>query len=90
MIKRMQEIAQYELPIKLEKQTDGSFVAFSPTWKDIYAQGDSLEEAILEVTAVAQTMIELYQEENLSIPLKKQKGTKRIPSLLNVPVIVTS
>ena len=57
-------------------------------WSDCYAQGDSIDEAILEVTAVAQSLIELYEEEGLKIPLKLQN--RKGKSSLTVPVIVAS
>ena len=60
-----------------------------PKWSDCYAQGDSIDEAILEITAVAQSLIELYKEEGLKIPLKVQKE-KGIANNYSVPVIVSA
>jgi predicted RNase H-like HicB family nuclease len=62
-------------------------VVTCPVWPDCYAQGDTVDEAILEITAVAQTLIELYKEEGIEIPLKVQ-GKKTIAKPLSVPVIV--
>ena len=70
MLKRIEKIYQYELPVKIESQKDGGYVAISPIWSDCYAQGKTIEEAILEITAVAQSLIEVYKEEGLKIPLK--------------------
>lgn len=86
MLKYIQKVSEYELPIKIESQKDGGFVVTSPVWKDCYAQGDSIDEAILEITAVAQSLIELYKEEGLKIPLKLQKSEDT--SSLNLPIIV--
>ena len=36
-----------------------------PTWSACYAQGETVDEAVLEITAVAQSMIEIYKEEGL-------------------------
>lgn len=69
MLKRSEKVAEYELPIKIVPQKEGGYVVTCPAWKDCYAQGDSVEEATLEITAVAQSLIELYKEEGLRIPL---------------------
>lgn len=89
MLKRSEKLAEYELPINIEQQRDGGFVVTCPVWKDCYAQGDTIEEATLEITAVAQSLIELYKEEGLKIPLKPLKN-KRLDSPLNLPVIVSA
>ena len=86
MLKQSQKVFEYELPIKIEPQKGGGFVATSSSWKECYAQGDSIDEAILEVTAVAQSLIELYKEEGLKIPLK-ETGIK---SSITVPIIVSA
>lgn len=68
MLKKVANVESFELPLKIEPQKSGGFVITSPVWSDCYAQGDSVDEAILEVTAVAQSLIELYKEEGLKIP----------------------
>ena len=80
---------EYELPIKIEAQKTGGYVVTCPVWKDCYAQGDTVEEATLEITAAAQSLIELYKEEDLPIPLKPLKN-KRLDNPLILPVIVTA
>lgn len=83
------KVFEYELPIEIEPQKVGGFVVTCPIWSDCFAQGDTVDEAILEITAVAQSLIELYKEENLEIPLKvKQEKTLANPP--TVPVIVAS
>ena len=71
-------IAEYELPVTIYEE-EGAFIAQCPKWKDCYAQGDTLEEAINEISYVASSLIELYQEEELKIPLKL-KNTSKKPS----------
>ncbi len=88
MLRQAPKAFEYELPIEVETQKVG-FVVRCPIWKDCYAQGDTLDEAILEVTAVAQSLIELYKEEDLKIPLKIQK-TSSVDSPISIPVIVTA
>lgn len=85
-------ISEYELPVTLEKEKTGGYIATCPAWNDCYAQGDSIEEALSEITAVAASLIELYKEENLTIPLqKKQVKEKSIKGLtFNLPLIISS
>lgn len=83
-----QAVFEYELPIEVESQSEGGFVAKCPIWPACYAQGETFDEAVLEITAVAQSLIELSKEEGLDIPLKlRQERTSIDP--LTVPVIVT-
>lgn len=89
MLQRTAKIESFELPLKIEPQKEGGFVATSPVWSDCYAQGDSVDEAILEATAVAQSLIELYKEEGLKIPLKLTRESK-VSTPITVPVIVSA
>lgn len=85
-------IQQYELPIEVEKEKDGTYVARCSLWSDCYAQGDSLEESLNEIFSVASSLIELYKEENLKIPLKLKKQEKSLSSKLhfNLPLVVST
>lgn len=89
MLKLSKNVLEYDLPINLVPQKEGGFVVTSPVWSDCYAQGDTVDEAILEIMAVAQSLIGLYKEEGLQIPLKSAEQ-KRSASLLSVPVIVAA
>lgn len=89
MIKTSQKVSEYELPIKITPHREGGFLVSSPIWAECYAQGDSIDEAILEITAVAQSLIELYKEEGIKIPLKLQNKTDLTTSR-SVPIIVTA
>lgn len=84
---KSQKVSEYVLPIRVESQKKGGFVVTSPVWPDCYAQGDSVDEAILEITAVAQSLIELYKEEGKVIPLTLQK---EIVNPTSVPIIVAA
>lgn len=89
MLKKVTKIAQYELPIKITPQKEGGFLAVCTLWSDCYAQGDTVDEAVLEITSVAQTLIDLYKEEGLKIPLKRQTKIS-LATPFSVPVISTS
>lgn len=84
-----QKVFEYELPIKIEPQKEGGFVVTCAVWKDCFAQGETIDEAVLEITAVAQSLIELYKEEELEVPLKV--GVKKdLENSLSLPVIVAA
>lgn len=89
MLKTSQKVFEYELPIKIIAQKEGGFVVTSPVWEDCYAQGDSIDEAILQITAVAQSLVELYKEEGLEVPLKVQDKKEKATSL-TLPLIVAA
>lgn len=84
-------IAEYEFPIEIN-QKDDYFVAKCSKWDDCYAQGDSLEEAINEISYVASSLIELYKEESLKIPLKLKNVREEKASIikLNFPLIIST
>ncbi len=84
---KSQKVSEYELPIEINPQKEGGFVVTSPAWEDCYAQGDTIDEAVLEITAVAQSLIELYKEEGKSIPLKLPK---EVADPTTVPIIVAA
>jgi len=69
-------IAEYELPVTIREE-EGVFIAQCPKWEDCFAQGNTLEEAINEISYVASTLIEIYQEEDLEIPLKLKKSSEK-------------
>ena len=73
--------------VYIEQDADGIFIGSIPLIPSCYAQGDTIDEAVLEITAVAQSLIELYKEEGLKIPLKLQKE-KDVANRFNIPVIV--
>lgn len=89
MADKVNKVLEYELPIELEPQKEGGFVVRCPIWSDCYAQGETVDEAILEITAVAQSLIDVYKEEKLSVPLKL-KQEKTLANVPAIPVIVAA
>lgn len=75
--KKLIKIQEYELPITINPEKDGGFTAVCPVWKDCYAQGETIEEVINEISYVAISLIELYKEENMTIPLKAKKPEQK-------------
>lgn len=91
MKKKTLNIQEYEFPITIQEEEKGGFFVFCPIWKDCYAQGETIEEAINEISYVASSLIELYGEENLKVPLKLKKTEKNQGKKLNLnfPLIVS-
>lgn len=88
MLNKSKKVFEYELPIKIEPQEEG-YVVSCPAWSDCYAQGDTLDEALLEITAVAQSLIELYKEENITIPLQLQSQKEMTDTSISVPILTS-
>ena len=69
----------------------GSYSAWCPDL-DVASQGDTLEEAMSEISYVASSLIELYKEEGLIVPLKLRSVREESKPLLkfNFPLIVST
>lgn len=87
---KTEKVSQFELPIKIEPQEEGGYLATCPVWSDCYAQGETIDEAVLEITAVAQSLIEIYKEKNLKIPLNLKSEKSITDSQMSVPILVAS
>ena len=61
-------IQEYGLPIVIQKEKEGGFTAVCSVWRDCYAQGETIEEAVNEISYVASSLIQLYREEGMRIP----------------------
>ena len=85
-------IQEYELPIVIQEEKEGGFTARCSVWKDCFAQGETIEEAINEISYVASSLIELYKEEKMSIPLKLKKESQKATKgfAFNIPLIVST
>lgn len=81
------QVFEYELIVKVEKDASGGFVAKSPAWSDCYAQGDSIDEVTNEIASVAASLIELYKEKGMKIPLKKKATSKKT---FKIPVFTSA
>jgi len=89
-MKTVKKVFEYELPIIMKKEKGGYF-AYSPSWKDCYAQGDTVDEVSSEIVTVAQTLIDIHREEGLPIPLRKVKERSLLTDFsFTLPVVVSS
>lgn len=85
-------IQEYELPIVIQKEKGGGFTAVCSVWQDCYAQGETIEETVNEISYVASSLIELYREEGMRIPLKLKKETQEAIKgfTLKMPLIIAT
>lgn len=90
--KKTLTIQEYNLPVVIRKETTGGYVAQCSIWSDCYAQGETIEEVINEISTVASSLIELYNEEGLEVPLTLRKTTQKPANSLTLtfPVIVST
>ena len=85
-MKQTISVKKYQLPIEIKKEGD-YFLAFSPSWSDCYAQGSTIDEATAEIVSVAASLIELYKEEEMEIPLFEFKESSSQAKIsFNVPI----
>ena len=85
-------VQEYELPIVIREEKEGGFTARCSAWKDCFAQGKTLEETVNEISYVASSLIELYKEEGMPIPLKLKKESQKATKgfTFNIPLIVST
>lgn len=89
-MKTIKKIFEYELPVNIRKE-NGGYYAVCPLWDDCYAQGDTIDEVSSEITTVAQSLIDIYREEGLAIPLKKIKESASKQNIsFTFPILVTT
>ena len=69
-INRTEVVKKYSLPIEIRKEGK-YFLASCSKWSDCYAQGNTIDEATSEMIAVAASLIDLYEDEGIKIPLRK-------------------
>lgn len=86
------QIREYELPIAIQEEKRGGFTAVCTLWADCYAQGESIEEVLNEISYVASTLLEMYKEEGIKIPLKLKKQAEKETKgfTLSIPLIVST
>ncbi|MBU1110435.1 type II toxin-antitoxin system HicB family antitoxin [Patescibacteria group bacterium] len=90
-VKKSVKIKEYELPLVIEQEDGGTFVAACPEWPDCYAQGDTVDEVVNEAVAVAASLVELYEEEAIVIPLPVRRNivSLRKKEVIKFPLFVS-
>jgi predicted RNase H-like HicB family nuclease len=83
-------ISEYELSVVIEEEKNGGYIANCSTWSDCYAEGETVEEVVCEISQIAKDLIKLYQEKNIEIPLKlkKEHMNKKMAFEFKFPLLV--
>ena len=69
-VKRKVKVLEYELPLRVEAQTEGGFLATSDALQGVLAEGESISETVANAIDIAANIIEVRREEKLTVPLK--------------------
>lgn len=64
----------YNYTVLLEKEADGGYHVYCPTLKGCHSQGDSVEEAIANITEAIELYLESWRVDNLSIRQQKARA----------------
>ena len=75
-VKKKVKVLEYELPLRVEAQSEGGFWATSDALQGVLAEGESVSEAVANAIDVAANIIEIRSEEKLPISLKLLKKSK--------------
>jgi len=59
---------QYKLPVEIERLEEGVFLAVCPILQGCHAEGRTVAEALENLEDVAHHLIEIREEEGLSLP----------------------
>jgi len=89
-MRKTTHVDEYELPLEVKKEGKW-FIAACPKWSDCYAQAETADQVISEAASVAKTLIEVYREKGLKVPLdlKKRADFSKAFSF-RTPIIVPS
>lgn len=75
-VKKKVKVLEYELPLRVEVQTEGGFLATSSALQGVLAEGESVSEAVANAIDVAANIIDIRSEEKLPISLKLLKKSR--------------
>ena len=67
---KLVEAKKVHLPVLVEKDEDGFFVAECPLLQGCYTQGKTLDEALKNIHEVIELCLEVQKDENVGPPLK--------------------
>lgn len=56
------------IPLVLEPQPEGGYTVTSPLLPELITEGDTMAEALANVEDAFATVVEMYQDQDLSLP----------------------
>ena len=76
----------YKIPLVLTPQPEGGFTVTSPLLPELVTEGDTAEEAIVNVRDALAAVIETYQDLNRALPANIQQSEQDGPVWLEAMV----
>lgn len=71
-------MTRYILPIEIESQEGGGYLAICPLLQGCHAEGQTIAEAMENVQDVAFNLIELMQEDGIALPRELQTAEQGV------------
>ncbi|MBU4332358.1 type II toxin-antitoxin system HicB family antitoxin [Patescibacteria group bacterium] len=68
-------------PTKIEEQEEGGFLASCPTIQGAWAEGDTIEDAVLNLQDVVSKILEYRKKEFSPLSVVKVENNIRVPNL---------
>lgn len=69
----------YKIPLVLTPQSEGGYTVTSPLLPELLTEGDSLEEALANVTDALKAALEIYEDLGKPFPANLQQNAKADP-----------
>jgi antitoxin HicB len=84
------ELAMNEvlIPLTIEALEEGGYLATSPIWDELLAQGRTIAEALEIAQDVARKLLESYIEHGDPLPAAIAQALKHPAQLMNIPIAV--
>jgi len=77
----------YKVPLVLAPQPEGGFTVTSPVLPELVTEGDTIEEAMANVSDALAAVVELYEESGRALPSGIRQDTGIGPVWLEALVV---
>lgn len=79
----------YKLPLVLDPQPEGGYTVTCPLLPELITEGDTVEEALKNVSDALAAVLEAYEDLGKPIPAVLQQATANTPLWLETVVTVS-
>lgn len=79
----------YKLPLVLDPQPEGGYTVTCPLLPELITEGDTVEEALKNVSDALAAILEAYEDLGKPIPAVLQQATANTPLWLETVVTVS-
>ena len=76
------------IPLTIEALEEGGYLATSPIWDELLAQGRTMAEALEIAQDVARKLLESYIEHGDPLPAAVAQAINHPAKLVNIPIAV--